>query len=162
MRINSIIQDSIVDGKGLRLVLFMQGCSRHCTGCHNPSTWNKDKGFKIDEKAIVEMLVSNPLIDGITISGGEPFEQYNELLELILAVRCFTDKDIWVYTGYKYEELLENPYYSEILKYIDVLVDGPYIEEQRTLSIPFKGSYNQRIIDVQMSLHTGEVRYYLI
>lgn len=152
---------SIGNGLGCRCVLWCSGCSLKCKGCFNPETWGFDAGKTFDEKAkqfLFEQL-SKPYIKGLTISGGHALEPENfeTTLNLVKEVKSkFPTKDIWLYTGYLYEEL----YYREIsriLLYIDILVDGPYIEEQRDISLAFRGSRNQRLIDVQQTLKQGKI-----
>ena len=152
---------SISNGLGCRVVLWCSGCSLACQGCFNKETWDCNAGKLFDEKAkqfVLEQL-SKPYIKGISISGGHPLDPHNfeDVLTLVKEIKAkFPTKDIWLYTGYLYEEL----YYREIsriLLYIDVLVDGPYIEEQRDISIAFRGSKNQRLIDVQQTLKQGKI-----
>lgn len=152
---------SISNGLGCRVVIWTSGCSLHCHGCHNPQTWDFDAGQPFDEKAkqlLFEQL-NKPYIKGITISGGHPLDPNNfeDVLNLVKEVKFkFPTKDIWLYTGYLYEEL----YYrdiSRILLYVDVLVDGPYVEEQRDITLAFRGSKNQRLINVQETLKQGKI-----
>lgn len=159
IRIADLVQDSIVDGPGIRLTVFTQGCPHHCKGCHNPGTWDYDGGKLIDTDEIIAMMDANPLLDGITLSGGEPFAQMGPCRELTEAAheRGLT---VWCYTGYTWEALLDRCGTGEFLRLADVLVDGPYIESQRTLELPWRGSRNQRLIDVQASLKTWHVVEY--
>jgi anaerobic ribonucleoside-triphosphate reductase activating protein len=152
---------SIGNGLGCRCVLWCSGCSLRCSGCFNPETWDFDAGKPFDEKAkqfLFEQL-SKPYIKGLTISGGHALESENfeTIIHLVKEVKAkFPTKDIWLYTGYLYEEL----YYrdiSRILLYIDVLVDGPYIEEQRDITLAFRGSRNQRLINVPETLKQGKI-----
>lgn len=152
---------SIGNGLGCRYVLWCSGCSIRCEGCFNPETWDFNAGKPFDEKAkqfLFEQL-SKPYIKGLTISGGHALEPENfeTIMHLVKEVKTkFPTKDIWLYTGYLYEEL----YYrdiSRILLYIDVLVDGPYIEEQRDISLAFRGSKNQRLINVPETLKQGKI-----
>lgn len=152
---------SINNGLGCRCVLWCSGCSLRCKGCFNPETWDFDAGKPFDEKAkrfLFEQL-SKPYIKGLTISGGHALEPENfeTIIHLVKEVKTkFPTKDIWLYTGYLYEEL----YYKEIsriLLYIDVLVDGPYVEEQRDISLAFRGSKNQRLINVPETLKQGKI-----
>ena len=147
MRIAGIVQDSIVDGEGIRLTVFVQGCPHHCPGCHNPETHDFNGGRMIDTSEIIAMLDANPLLDGVTLSGGEPFCQPGACFEIALAA-YFRGLNVWCYTGYTLEELLReaDPKRFALLYIIDVLVDGRYMEEQRTLELPFRGSRIQRII----------------
>ena len=152
IRLSGYILESIVDGPGIRTVVFTQGCPHHCKGCHNPKTHPFDKGKLIEIEEIVDILSSNPLSSGLTISGGEPFVQVEEVLELINQYKKINPKhDIIIYTGYTYEYLknLNDHMINEILSKIDILIDGPYIEELRDLTLEFRGSSNQRIISLK-------------
>jgi anaerobic ribonucleoside-triphosphate reductase activating protein len=153
IRVAGIVPDSAVDGPGLRLAVFFQGCPHKCKGCHNPETHDTCGGREIDTDEITEKL-KNPLCAGITLTGGEPFLQTEQLVflakrtkELGLNVVCFT--------GYTLEQLLKAGK-REALEYIDILIDGPYTEELRTFDLPFRGSKNQRMIDVNAFLHPQE------
>jgi anaerobic ribonucleoside-triphosphate reductase activating protein len=156
-----ITKNDIANGPGVRCVLWVAGCELHCKGCQNPSTWDCNAGKLFDENAKEELfgILDKQYIQGLTISGGHPLDTHNfeGVLELVKEVKTkFPTKDIWLYTGYLYEEL----YYREIsriLLYIDVLVDGPFIEEQRDISLAFRGSRNQRLIDVKETLKQGKI-----
>lgn len=141
--INGFIKESIVDGDGLRFVLFVQGCPHHCKGCHNPQTWNDTNGKWVLESDIITQISKNPLLDGITFSGGEPFYKKENEKGLIKIAKKVHEmgKTVWCYTGYLYEEIKD----KELTKYIDVLVDGKYEESLKTY-FGFKGSSNQRVI----------------
>lgn len=155
LRIAGIESESIVDGPGIRLTVFVQGCPHHCMGCHNPESHDFSKGHWITLQSIVEMVVENELLDGVTFSGGEPFCQAHELIPL---ARELKDRGyhLAIYTGFVYEKLIEEaerfPERLWLLSYADLLVDGPFVYALRTLDVPFKGSSNQRLIDVQASL----------
>lgn len=146
----------VANGPGIRVSLFVSGCRNHCPGCFQPETWNFKYGKEFDENTVQEIfrLYKNPNITGLSILGGEPFEPENyEVLEILcyyLKLR-WPEKTIWVWTGYKFEDLKGNP----LLTHIDVLVDGPFKQELKDLSLAFRGSSNQRIIDVQKSLRSG-------
>lgn len=143
--------DSIVDGEGIRTVIWTQGCLHGCKGCHNPDTWSFKGGNLVDVLDIKKEIDSLVGQDGITLSGGDPFYQPEACLEI--AKHCKKNNlNVWCYTGFLYEDLLKNNKSLELLKYIDVLVDGPFILHQRSLDLMFKGSANQRIIDVPKSL----------
>lgn len=152
-----VIQESIVDGPGLRVTVFLQGCPRHCEGCHNPELLpTEEGGIEINEKDFAKMLLDSitPLHKGITFSGGDPLMQHHALLKVIMIVRQANPNiDIWVYTGYDYEDIKSLP----VISLIDVLVDGPFKLNERDLSLKFKGSSNQRIIDVMKSLQQDSV-----
>lgn len=156
LRISGTVNDSIVDGKGIRFVIFTQGCPHHCPGCHNPQTHDFSGGHDCDINKIFEKIEANPLLDGVTFSGGEPFCQAKELLPLAKKIKN-TPLNIWAYSGYTFDELLLIPEAAELLNYIDVLVDGKFIQEQKTLDVPFRGSYNQRVIDVPKSLTSNQI-----
>lgn len=148
LRIAGIVDDSIVDGEGVRLTVFTQGCPHHCHGCHNPQTWSLDGGHEIDTEDIVEKLKANPLLSGITFSGGEPFLQPAPLADLARAAHSL-GLDVWSYTGFTLEELEKHTNVQQLLNEVDVLVDGPYVEALRDLTLRFRGSSNQRIIDLK-------------
>jgi anaerobic ribonucleoside-triphosphate reductase activating protein len=149
LRISGINRESIVDGEGLRFVVFAQGCIHNCPGCHNPETHSLTGGELIPVEELFSMITENPLLDGVTFSGGEPFLQPKPFLELAKMARA-SGMDVTVYTGYTYEELLieakENGDIIKLLEETDVLIDGRFIEEKKDLSLAFRGSENQRII----------------
>ena len=154
LRVSGIINESIVDGPGIRLVIFAQGCERRCPGCHNPETHPLDGGREIDITEIHTMIKANPLLRGVTFSGGEPFLQARAFAGLARLTRE-AGLDVVVYSGYTIEEILElGGAYRELLDETDILIDGAYIEAQRTLDASYKGSANQRIIDVPSTLKT--------
>lgn len=159
MNYHNIDHCDMLNGEGVRVSLWVSGCSLHCKGCQNPQTWCFDSGIPFDQEAKEELYnaLNQHYIQGITFSGGNPLDNFSEVLELCKEIKeKYPTKDIWLYTGYTYEEL----YYKEIsriLLYIDVLVDGPYIEEQRDITLPWRGSKNQRVIDVQKTLEQGKV-----
>lgn len=154
LRIAGIIRESIVDGPGLRFVVFTQGCPHHCKGCHNPQTHDPNGGYEIDVERILDEFYKNPLLQGITISGGEPFLQARELIPLLKAIKKgsehfpFFVRDVTIYTGYTISCLksMNDPAVDEVLSYCDILIDGPYIEAERDLTLTFRGSRNQNII----------------
>ena len=157
IRIAGLINDSIVDGLGLRYGIYVQGCPHFCVGCHNPQSHDFQGGKEMDTAEIWQKIESNPLLDGITFSGGEPMCQPKPLLELAKAARE-AGLNVWCYTGYTWEELIKDDGdIKKLLNNIDILVDGPYIEKERSLSLKFRGSGNQRIIDAAKSLATGHV-----
>ena len=155
-----MIQDSIVDGPGLRFVVFAQGCEQRCEGCHNAGTWESDAGVEMPVEEVVAEMLSNPLTDGLTLSGGEPFLQAADCLRLAAAA-SENGLNVWIYTGFIFEELVHrasaDPRYSELLNLTDVIVDGPFILSERTLSLKWRGSRNQRVINVRESLKSGRV-----
>ena len=169
------------NGDGLRVVLWLSGCSHHCYNCQNPQTWNPDSGIQFDESAKQEIFteLSKDYISGITFSGGDPLHENNldEVLKLVQEIRnSFPEKTIWLYTGYnfdllnsKYNEYKYTPFAAnadewltrwEIISNVDVLVDGEYIDEQKDLSLKFRGSKNQRVIDIKQSLAQNKLVLY--
>ena len=158
MRYHNITKDDMLNGDGLRTVLWVAGCSHGCKNCQNPITWDICGGIPFDEAAKEEIFAElrNDYVSGITFSGGDPLHMQNrgEVGELIQEIHeKFPDKTIWVYTGYTWEEVMELPY----LKMVDVLVDGEFVEELKDVTLHCKGSSNQRVIDVKKTLATGEV-----
>lgn len=156
----------IADGEGVRVSLFVSGCTHHCVGCFNRETWDFDYGkpFTKEVEDKILKLLSKDYITGLTLLGGEPFEVYNQeaLYNLLVRVKAeFPDKDVWCYTGYIFEDLLDEEgtvhtkYTKGMLSFIDVLVDGEFMLERKSLGLTFKGSDNQRIIDVKESLNKG-------
>ncbi len=160
LKIAGIIRESIVDGPGIRFVVFTQGCSHRCPGCHNPQTHDPEGGNWISTDRILEEIDKNPLLKGVTFSGGEPFEQPRAMAEL---ARGVVEKglDLVTYSGYTFEELLQMAEEDEDIRYIlehcRMLIDGRFQLENKTLALPFRGSTNQRLIDVQASLEAGTV-----
>lgn len=155
IRIAGTVNDSIVDGPGLRFTIFTQGCSHHCPGCHNPQTHDFDAGTESDTGEIISRFRRNPLLDGITLSGGEPFCQSSACLELAKAAHAI-GLNVWAYSGYTFEELISGKAeWKELLAEVDVLVDGPFLLEKRTLECRFRGSSNQRLVDVKASMKQG-------
>lgn len=162
LRLSGIAKDSIVDGPGLRLTVFSQGCPHRCLGCHNPQTHAYHGGTITSVDDIMKMVRGNPLLDGVTLSGGEPFDQAEAFAELAVRVKSLElGLTIMTYTGYTYEAIIagirrKKGWYS-LLTNTDYLVDGPFILERRSLQLAFRGSTNQRIIDVARSLQEGAV-----
>jgi len=157
LRVSGVIPESITDGPGIRFTIFTQGCAHNCPGCHNPSTHDYNGGEDRDTEELLDALRHDPMITGVTLSGGEPFDQAGALLGLAREVRAM-GLELAAYTGYLYEELLAmGGDRAELLKLCDVLIDGPFIMAKRNLDIRFKGSENQRIIDVPESMASGKV-----
>lgn len=158
LRVNGIVEESVVDGPGLRYVVFTQGCLHHCRGCHNPETHAPDGGYMLDTATIWEQFRSNPLLSGITFSGGEPFLQPFPLCVLAEAVKA-SGKNVMIYTGYILDRLQAmaavDPAVGRLLHLADILVDGPYIEELRDLELSFRGSSNQRLLTREDLLRAG-------
>jgi len=151
IRIAGIVEESIVDGPGIRLVVFTQGCNHNCDGCHNPESHSFSGGKLIEIEDILDMIKENPLLDGITFSGGEPFEQAFECSILAKKVKDL-GLNVIVYTGYTFEQILKNDQFKELLLQTDTLIDGKFDIEQKSLMLKFRGSKNQRIIDVKRFL----------
>lgn len=158
MRIAGTVQDSIVDGPGFRFTVFAQGCHHRCHGCHNPQTHDPLGGTQEPVAELIARLRSNPLTDGLTLSGGEPFDQAEDCLALAQAAHEY-GKNVWCWTGGLFELLRDEgtPSQQALLRELDVLVDGPFLLAQRTLALPWRGSRNQRVILVQESLRQGTV-----
>ena len=178
---HNITHDDMNNGNGLRVVLWLSGCSHHCYNCQNPQTWNPDSGIPFDESAKQEIFneLSKDYISGITFSGGDPLYEYNldEVLKLVKQIRIsFPEKTIWLYTGYdfdllnsKYNEYKYTPFAAnadewltrwEIISNVDVLIDGEYIDEQRDVTLKWRGSKNQRVIDVKESIAQNKIVLY--
>lgn len=156
VRLAGVTHDSIVDGEGLRMVVFAQGCPHHCPGCHNPTTHVPTGGYEADTEELLKELAANTLEQGITLSGGEPFCQCDAMIEIAKGAHAM-GKDVWVYSGYTYDQILSDPAKTALLRECDVLVDGQYVDGLRSLTLRFRGSRNQRVIDVQRSLAEKKV-----
>lgn len=148
LRVLDIIEETMVDGVGLRTAIYFSGCNHFCKGCHNPQSWNLHNGKVMTIDELLDIIKADEFAN-VTFSGGDPLYQCEGVTELARRVKEETDKTIWCYTGYTYEEILANDYLKQILPYIDVLVDGPYVEELRNTDLPFRGSENQRIIELK-------------
>ena len=147
MRVAGIVRDSIVDGVGIRDVIFLQGCSHHCKGCHNPQTWKYNCGeFKTVTELVKELSKST---NDVTISGGEPLDQYIEVINLAKELKL-QGKHLWLYTGYTVD--LKSTLYYILSQYVDVVVDGEFIEELKDSNLLFRGSSNQRLVDLPKSI----------
>ena len=154
-RLANVVNDSIVDGPGFRLTVFVQGCPHRCPGCHNPQTHDFAGGYPADPDEIVRQVKADPLMSGVTFSGGEPFCQPEALAALGERIRAL-GKNIVIYSGYTFEQLLHigerNPAVLRLLRLADLLVDGPYLEAERDLTLEYRGSRNQRLIKVPEAL----------
>ena len=162
MNYHNIKTDDMLNGDGLRVTCWVSGCNMGCFNCYNPQTWDFDSGIPFTEETMQEILydLSKPYIKGCTLSGGHPLDPHNapKVLEIVKRVKMvFPNKDIWIYSGYEWENIIKDETLREILKYTDVLVDGAYVDELRDISLPFRGSSNQKIIDVQKSLVENKV-----
>ncbi len=154
-----IVEDTTVDGPGFRTTVYAAGCPNACPGCHNPQSWDIGAGHMMSTDEIMAVIRADEFAD-VTFSGGDPMFQPEGFAELAKAIKNETGKNIWCYTGYTFEHLRRNDRQSELLQWIDVLVDGPYVESQRDRNALFRGSRNQRLIDVQASLRTNRVILY--
>ena len=160
IRYHNITDCDMLNGEGVRVVLWVSGCEHACKGCQNPQTWSKNSGIDFEFKDLQELYskLDNPYIDGLTLSGGDPLAHYNreDMTALVEEVKSlYPNKTIWVYTGYKYEEIKD----LEIMEYIDVLVDGKFVQENREKnpSVQWRGDDSQRIIDVQKTRELGSI-----
>ena len=162
MNYHNIKTDDMLNGDGLRVTCWISGCNIGCFNCYNPQTWDFNSGIPFTDDTMQEILydLSKPYIKGLTLSGGHPLDPLNapKVLEIVKRVKMvFPNKDIWIYSGYVWEDIIKDETLREILKYTDVLVDGAYVDELRDISLAFKGSNNQRIIDVPKSLEQNKV-----
>lgn len=172
MNYGNIKKYDIANGEGVRVTLFVSGCTNHCFNCFQPETWDFDYGQPFTNETMRELLeaLRPDYIQGLTLLGGDPFELSNQegLIELLReAKKQYPEKDIWSYTGFILDQDLldggrrHGPYTDEMLSYIDVLVDGPFIQDKKNISLKFRGSENQRVIDLKKSLKKQEVILYL-
>lgn len=167
MNYHNITKDDMLNGDGVRVVLWVSGCEHHCPNCQNPQTWSEESGIKFDEVAFNELLdeLEKDYVTGITFSGGDPMHPQNlsDVGSICRAIRIlYPEKTIWLYTGYTFEELMDTHTYLNderwlILNNIDVLVDGKYVESLRDVNLKWRGSSNQRVIDVKRTLNEGKV-----
>lgn len=159
IQLAGFVNDSIVDGPGFRLAVFTQGCPHNCPGCHNPNTHDPAGGSVKQTDDLIRAMGENPLLDGLTLTGGEPFMQPEACLALARAAKEM-GLNVWIYSGYLFEALLQRarrePAVMELLNTCDILVDGPFLLKERTLELRFRGSKNQRLIDLHASMERGE------
>lgn len=150
--------DSIVDGPGIRYAVFTQGCPHNCEGCHNPKSHDPNGGYFEETGSIINKVKANPLLDGVTLSGGEPFMQAKACAEIARAAHDM-GMNVVTYTGFTFEELMQGANaengFDELLEATDILVDGKFVLEKRSIDLNFKGSSNQRLLDVKASLVAG-------
>lgn len=160
IQIAGVVKESIVDGPGLRFVVFAQGCPHHCAGCHNPATHDYNGGYACEQETITNAIDKDPILSGVTFSGGEPFHQAEAFYSLALKLKE-KELNLLSFSGYTYEELVNmgknNEYVSKLLNLLDLLIDGKFILEERDLTLNFKGSRNQRFIDLNQTRETGEI-----
>jgi anaerobic ribonucleoside-triphosphate reductase activating protein len=146
----------MVDGPGFRTSIYCAGCQHQCEGCHNPQSWDFEGGHAMSTEEIMRVIEADPYAN-VTFSGGDPMYQPEGFAELARAIRERTNKTIWCYTGFTYENLMKNPRQRALLELLDVLVDGPFVKGQRDETLRFRGSRNQRLIDVRQSMAQGQV-----
>lgn len=161
MNYSGIIKTDIANGEGVRVSLFVSGCSHHCKNCFNPETWNPDFGehYNNNTKKEIFELLDRPYIYGLTLLGGDPLycDNRKEITKLCKEIKeKIPNKDIWLYTGYNYEDIRD----LEIINYIDVLIDGKFIQEQRDVTLKWRGSRNQRVIDIKKTLEQNKIILY--
>ena len=152
IRVAGLVPESFVDGSGLRFAVFMQGCRRRCAGCHNPQTHDLNGGQLVDTQEIIASLRQSSILSGVTLTGGEPFLQQDAAIEIARAAHDL-GLDVWCYTGYTFDDVRR----SELIHFVDVLVDGEFRIAERDLELPFRGSRNQRLIDVPASLDVARI-----
>ncbi|MCM1222538.1 MAG: anaerobic ribonucleoside-triphosphate reductase activating protein [Lachnospiraceae bacterium] len=161
MNVAGINFESVADGEGVRVVIYVSGCLHNCKGCHNPTSHSFTAGQPFTEQLqeeIITYINNTPFISGLTLSGGDPMYSAEEITPFVRALRqANKNVTVWIYSGFSYEEILENSEMLELLSVCDVLVDGRFILEQRDMTLSYKGSRNQRIIDVQQSLQCGNI-----
>lgn len=148
LRVLDILFETMMDGPGLRTSIYFAGCKHHCKGCHNPQSWDMNGGYSMPINHILTLIKEDEFAN-VTFSGGDPFYQVDAVTELAKRIKAETNKTIWCYTGFTIEEIREDPNLNKLLQYIDVLVDGPYVEALRNTDLPFRGSENQRIIHIK-------------
>ena len=158
IRLMQVVVDTTVDGPGWRSSVYCAGCSHACPGCHNPETWSFDAGESVSIDEVMNRLAQTE--GNITFSGGDPMYQAEAFTELARRITTELHRTIWCYTGFRYEQVVADPVMSRMLPYLEVLVDGPFIESQKSLDLLFRGSANQRLIDVQKSLTENRVVEY--
>lgn len=155
LRVIDISEGTSVDGPGLRTSIYFSGCNHHCEGCHNPQSWDPKAGREVSIEELLKVIDFNDF--NVTFSGGDPLFQAEEVTELARRIKSELNKNIWCYTGYLWENIIDDERFLPLLKTIDVLVDSPFILSQRDIELRFRGSSNQRIIDVQKSLKTHSI-----
>ena len=159
IQVLDIVEDTMVDGPGFRTSIYCAGCRHNCTGCHNPQSWDFEGGHPMSTDDIMRVIEADPYAN-VTFSGGDPMYQPEGFAELAKAIRERTEKTIWCYTGFTFETLMTNPRQRALLELIDVLVDGPFVKARRDETLCFRGSSNQRILDVPASLKAQQAVQY--
>lgn len=155
LRVLNISEGTSVDGPGLRTSIYFAGCAHHCEGCHNPQSWSPDAGQEMTEEEILAKIAYNDF--PVTFTGGDPFFNAEEVAHLAKRIKEEQQRNIWCFTGYRWEQVIDVERFRPLLEQIDVLVDGQFILSKRNIQLRFRGSDNQRIIDVQESLKRGEI-----
>lgn len=155
LRIINISEGTSVDGPGLRTSIYFSGCTHHCEGCHNPQSWPADAGKDMSEEEVLDIIAYNDF--PVTFSGGDPFFQADAVAHLAQRIKEEQHRNIWCYTGYRWEKVIQEPRFLPLLQQLDVLVEGPFILAQRNIQLRFRGSENQRIVDVPASLREGRL-----
>ncbi|MBR6866617.1 MAG: anaerobic ribonucleoside-triphosphate reductase activating protein [Prevotella sp.] len=155
IRVIDVIEDTMVDGPGFRTSIYCAGCRHQCPGCHNPQSWAFDAGHDMTVEQLMRIIEADPYTQGVTFSGGDPMYQAAAFAELARQIHRRTQKDIWCYTGFTFESLIHDDQ-RELLTEVDVLVDGPFVESLHDPDLLFRGSSNQRLIDVQASRYSGK------
>ena len=155
LRVLHVVEGTSVDGPGLRTSIYLAGCRHHCPGCHNPESWNMNGGEERTLDELMEIITYNEA--PVTFSGGDPLAQAEPLAHLVERIKRETEYNVWCYTGYTWEQVKQQPQLMKVVKQLDVLVDSPFLMAERDTKLRFRGSSNQRLIDVQRSLATNEV-----
>ena len=155
-----VVEDTVADGPGFRTSIYCAGCPNGCPGCHNPQSWDIRNGHEVSTEEVMAVIEADPFARGVTFTGGDPMFQPEGFAELAEAIRSRTNKNIWCYTGFRFENILHNPRQRRLLELVDVLVDGPFVQALRDEDLLFRGSSNQRLIDVPASLMAGQVVEY--
>lgn len=156
IRVLNVVEETTVDGPGFRTSIYCAGCRHACPGCHNPQSWDMDGGRPVSVEDLCRQVLDDPFAD-VTFTGGDPFFQAEAFTALARMIKERSRKTIWCYTGFTYEALLDNEVHRRLLEQVDVLVDGPFVQSLRNTDLPFRGSSNQRLIDVPASLREGRV-----
>lgn len=157
--VKDIIKQTMADGPGLRTSIYCSGCYHRCKGCHNPQTWDMFAGKQIDIEDLLDLVRDEKWSNGVTFTGGDPMYQVEAFTELAKRIKEETDKDIWLYTGFVMSRILNESRLSQILKYVDYVVDGPYVEELRDIDLKFRGSSNQTIYKIENGTPVIDYQY---
>lgn len=155
LRVLRIVSGTSVDGPGLRTSIYLAGCSHHCPGCHNPQSWDFAAGEPMTVSELIARIADDD--EDVTLTGGDPLQHPQGVMELARAIKQKLGKNVWCYTGYRWEEIVADERLEAIMRYIDVVVDAPFVLAERNIKLRFRGSNNQRLIDVPRSLESGSV-----